>query len=271
MRIAFIGDIVGRVGRNMVKLHLPKIVKKYNIDIVIANYENASGGFGLTPANAKELFESGISVMTGGNHSFDKKELIPLIEENDNILRPLNFSKKAPGKGIKIVTIKGEKLAILNLMGSVFMPMSDNPFVIAEEKIEELQREGIKNIFIDFHAETTSEKRGLFELFKGKVGAICGTHTHIGTDDLIIENGTLYLSDIGKTGCRGIILGMDSKNVYKQFIQGIKVSFSVPKECKKIMQVLIFDIENGKTTDGFKIKIYDEKEDFISQKAFKEN
>lgn len=269
MRIGFIGDIVGSYGREMVKKHLPSLKKKYKIDIVVANYENASHGFGLTPKNAKELYDMGISVMTGGNHTWDKKDILPLLEKDDNILRPLNYPKTAPGKGIKIVEINREKLAIINLMGSVFMPMADNPFVIGVKMCQNLKKEGIKNIFIDFHAEATSEKRAIFELLKGEVGAIIGTHTHIGTDDLIIEKETLYLSDIGATGCRKGILGMDSSQVRRQFLDGVSIRFDIAKECdSKILQMLIFDLQDGKAVDGFKIKVYDDKEDFISQRVF---
>ena len=273
MRIAFIGDIVGRHGRDIVSWHLQNLKKKYKIDVAIANYENASHGFGLTPKNSRELFESGIDLMTGGNHTWDKKEIKALLEdENSLILRPLNYPKNAPGKGIKILEVGDEKLAILNFVGSAFMSMCDNPFIIAHDCVQKLQEDGIKNIFIDFHAEATSEKRAMFEILKGQISAICGTHTHVGTDDLVIEQNTLYLSDIGVTGCRDGILGMDSGNVKKQFLEGIKVRHDVPKDCpKKIMQMLIIDINDGKAIDGFKIKVYDKNEEIITQKAFIED
>ena len=272
MRIGFIGDIVGKNGRDIIDWHLKNIKKKYKIDVIIANYENASHGFGLTPKNSKELFESGINVMTGGNHTWDKKDIIPLLEEvNSSILRPINYPKTAPGDGLKILNVNGEKLAILNVMGSLFLPMVDNPFVITNNVVNDLNTKGIKNIFIDFHAEATSEKRAMFELLKGKVSAICGTHTHIGTDDLTIEKNTLYLSDIGATGCRNGILGMDSSNVRQQCLDGVKIKYDIAKECPKILQMLIVDLKNGEALNGFKIKIYDKNMDKITQRVTFEN
>ena len=267
MRIGFIGDIVGKHGRDIIAWHLKNLREKYKIDIIIANYENASHGFGLTPKNSKELFESGIDVMTGGNHTWDKKDIIPLLEEDNNfVLRPLNYPKTAPGEGLKILNVNGEKLAIINVMGSLFLPMVDNPFVAVNDVVQNLKNRGIKNIFIDFHAEATSEKRAMFELLKGQVSIICGTHTHIGTDDLTIEKNTLYLTDIGATGCRDGILGMDSSDVRRQCLDGIKIKYDIAKECPKILQMLIVDIDEGKAINGFKIKVYDKDKDKITQK-----
>ena len=204
MRIGFIGDIVGRPGRKIIKENLLKIKEEYNIDFIIANGENASHGFGLTVESAKELFKSGIDLLTGGNHSFDKKKDILALLETSNVLRPDNYPEGLIGSGIKICEIKTdesiEKLAVINLMGQYGMPMVENPFNWAKKLISKLQEEGIKNIFIDFHAEATSEKRIMLMMFKNQVSAICGTHTHVGTDDLQIFENTAYLTDIGLTG-----------------------------------------------------------------------
>ncbi len=256
MRIAFIGDIVGRPGRNMVATHLQNIRKEYKVDFVIANYENASHGFGVTPKNANELFGYGIDVMTGGNHSWDKKEVETLFGTHE-ILRPHNYPEGVAGTGCKVYEVAGEKLAVLNLMGYYAMPMSNNAFRCAQETVDALHKEGVNNIFIDFHAEATSEKRGMMMLLQGKVSAIIGTHTHVSTDDFQISHGTAYLTDIGLSGCRDNVIGMDSKVPLKQFLTGMKGHFDIPKSCKKILQIAVLDIHDAQCKSAFKLKYFD--------------
>lgn len=256
MKIGFIGDIVGEPGRKMIKTHLEKIRKEEGLDFVIANYENASHGFGLTQKNCDELFTYGIDVMTGGNHTWDKKEIIPYFDTRE-ILRPHNYPVEVPGTGCKVYEVCGEKLAVLNLMGHFSMPYVDNAFRCAKENVEMLYAQGIKNIFIDFHAEATSEKRAMLKLLEGEVSAIIGTHTHVSTDDFQITQGTAYLSDIGLTGCRDNVIGMDSKVPLKVFLTGLKGHFEIPKNCKKILQIAIIDIEDGKAKEAYKLKIFD--------------
>ena len=271
MRIGFIGDVVGKPARKMIKEHLQKIRDEYNIDFVIANTENASHGFGLNANNAMELFNSGIDLMTGGNHTWDKKkDIIPLFDTM-NILRPDNYPKGVVGTGIFKTEINGEKLAILNLMGIYCMPMTENCFRWADRVIDELLEDGYKNIFIDFHAEATSEKRAMFILLKDRISALVGTHTHIGTDDLTIENGCFYATDIGLTGCRDNIIGMDSKIPLEKFLTGIGGKYDVVDKCKKILQMVIIDIEDGICQDGFKIKVLDNNKPYISLKAINED
>jgi metallophosphoesterase (TIGR00282 family) len=253
MKIAFIGDIVGRPGRDMLKNYLTKIKEEYGVDFVIANYENASHGFGLTLKNCNELFSYGIDVMSGGNHTWDKKDIIPLFDTHE-LLRPHNYPDGTPGTGCKVYDVAGEKLAVLNLMGHYSMPYTDNAFRCAQKTVEELHEAGIKNIFIDFHAEATSEKRGMMMLLQGKVSAIIGTHTHVSTDDFQIANGTAYMTDIGLSGCRDNVIGMDAKVPLKQFLTGMKGHFDVPKKCKKILQIAIIDISDGKCASAFKLK-----------------
>ncbi len=269
MKIAFIGDIVGKPGREMVKKYLKDLKKEYNIDLVIANTENASHGFGLSIKNANELLSYGIDFMTGGNHIWDKKDIIPFLDTLP-IVRPLNYPKGVPGIGVKIIKLNNEEIAIINLMGHFTMPMVGNPFLSIKEEISRLQSIGIKNIFIDFHAEATSEKRALFCILKAKVSAICGTHTHIGTDDLMIDKGTFYVSDVGLSGCRDGVIGMDKEAPLKRFLTGLPSSFDIPKKCKKILQFVVLDIFDGKCLDGYKIKIYDDKDEISLQKAFLE-
>lgn len=266
MTIAFIGDIVGRPGRKIIKHNLQNLREKYNLDFVIANGENASHGFGLTVKNADELYKSGIDMITGGNHSWDKKQDMITLLNTKPILRPANYPEGVVGSGIKIVEINNQKLAIINLMGIVYMPQVLNPFTYAQDLISKLQDDNIKHIFIDFHAEVTAEKRVMMQIFQGQVSAICGTHTHIGTDDLEITKGTFYVTDVGLTGCRDNVIGMDSKVPIQKALTGMGGHFDVPNNCKSIMQIMIIDIDDdGKSIDGFKLKLYDNKEEVISK------
>ncbi|PIF04049.1 MAG: metallophosphoesterase [Arcobacter sp.] len=265
MRIAFIGDIVGRPGRRIIKENLKRLRVLHNIEFVIANGENASHGFGLTIENARELFNCGIDLITGGNHSWDKKKDMIALLESKPVLRPDNYPKEVPGSGVKIVEVAGKKLAIINLMGLYTMPQVLNPFTHVIDVVEKLEDENIKHIFIDFHAEVTSEKRVLMQILKGRVSAICGTHTHVGTDDQEITDGTYYVTDIGMTGCRDNVIGMESDIPIKKALTGIGGHFNVPNSCKSIMQIIIIDIdEHGVATDGFKIKLYDDKNEVLS-------
>ena len=272
MRIGFIGDIVGRPGRKIIKENLAKIKKEYEIDFVIANGENASHGFGLTVESAKELFKSGIDLITGGNHSFDKKKDILALLETQNVLRPDNYPEGLIGSGLRVCEVETssgvEKLAVLNLMGQYGMPMVENPFNWAKKVVSKLHEDGIKNIFIDFHAEATSEKRIMLMMFKNQVSAICGTHTHVGTDDLQIYENTAYLSDIGLTGCRDNVIGMESKIPIQKVTTGIGGHFEVPNSCKSILQMMIVDIEDGKAASCFKIKKYCNNSKLFITEAF---
>ena len=267
MRVLYFADIVGRPGRNIFKEHIKDIKKDFSIDFVVANVENASHGFGITKKNAKELFLHDIDVMTGGNHSFDKKEIVDMMDEFP-ILRPLNYPKVAPGRGVGVYKVMDEKIAVLNLMGYYGMPMVDNPFTRIKEEVKKLKDDGVKNIFIDFHAEATSEKRALFAMLKGEVSVIVGSHTHVGSDDLVVEDGTFYVSDVGLTGCRDNVIGMDIKEPLDRFLIGVSSKFDVPNRCKKILQAVVVDIKKGRVIEAFKIKAYDEEKVFISQEAF---
>jgi metallophosphoesterase (TIGR00282 family) len=267
MKILFIGDIVGKPGRQMVKHHLPIIKVKYEIDFVIANYENASHGFGLTTKNYKELKNSGIDVMTGGNHTFDKrKEIIEVLKSDESVLRPCSYFE-AEGKCVYKAEINNEKIAIINLMGIFSMPYGRNPFIDAKEIVENLINEGYRNIFIDFHAEATAEKQAMFMMLKEKISAIIGTHTHVGTDDLEINQGCCYLTDIGLTGCRDNVIGMKEDVPIKRFLTGLGGHYDVPDNCKKLFQAVVVDIQEGNSVEAFKLKAYDFEEAFISQEA----
>ena len=274
MRIAFIGDIVGRPGRKIIKENLAKIKKEYEIDYVIANGENASHGFGLTTTSCSELLKAGIDIITGGNHSFDKKKDMMVLLETANVLRPDNYPEGLVGSGMKVCDVQTangiEKLAVINLMGQFAMPTVENPFNWAKKLVSKLQEEEIKNIFIDFHGEATSEKRVMLMMFKNQVSGICGTHTHVGTDDLQIFENTAYLTDIGLTGCRDNVIGMDSKIPIQKATTGIGGHFEVPNSCKSILQMMVIDIEEGKAQSAFKIKKYCNNPKLFISEAFVE-
>lgn len=265
LTVACIGDIVGRPGRAMIKQHLPRLKADYGIDFVVANYENASHGFGLTAKSADELLQSGIDVMTGGNHSLDKKEIISLFEHLP-ILRPHNYPEAMPGKGMGLYHVGEYRIGVLNLMGHFSMPMVDNPFVCAQRSVASLLREGATHIVVDMHAEATSEKRALLMMLKGRVGVIFGTHTHVGTDDLQIDAQTGYVSDVGLSGCRDNVIGMESKIPLQRFLTGVPGHFSVPNTCKKIFQTALFDLdEKGRCVAAKKIRVFDDGREFVSE------
>ncbi|MDR3346941.1 MAG: YmdB family metallophosphoesterase [Campylobacteraceae bacterium] len=268
MKIGFIGDVVGRPGRGMIEAHLRLLRDEFGIDFVVANTENASHGFGLTIKNAHELFGMGIDAMSGGNHTWDRKELEEVLDDLP-ILRPYNLPLGVVGRGALVFDVKGEKLGVINLMGHFSMPMCDNPFVSVKEAVAHVKEQGAQNIFIDFHAESTSEKAALFAMLKGEISALIGTHTHVGTDDMSIDKGTLFLSDVGLSGCRDGVIGVDKEAPLKRFLTGLPAAFEIPSKCKKVFQMAIFTLEGGKCSDAFKIKIFESGERFI-QKAYHE-
>jgi len=263
VKIAFIGDIVGKPGRQIVGRHLKELREKYALDFVIANYENASHGYGLTEKNCRELLEYGIDMMSGGNHSFDKKEIFSLFDRYP-LIRPLNYPCETPGEGIFRMSVCGKELAVINLMGHYTMPMTDNPFTKIMEAVESLEKEGIRHIVIDMHAEASSEKQALFHLLKRRVSAILGTHTHVGTDDLMISEGCCYVTDVGLTGCRDGVIGMEPSIPVKRFLTGIGSHFDVPDRCKSILQVVIFELdEKGRCTGAEKRRVFDDGRTFL--------
>jgi len=258
LKIGFIGDIVGKPGRLIIKRHLKRLREEHFLDLVIANSENASHGFGLTAKNCEELLGYGIDVMTGGNHSFDKKEIFELFETHP-VIRPMNYPLSAPGKGIYFADVNGIKVAVLNLMGHYTMPMVDNPFTMISGVVASLKAEGITHIVLDMHAEASSEKNALLHIVGEEVSAILGTHTHIGTDDLQVIGGCCYVTDVGLTGCRDGVIGMDKAVPLKRFLSGLGGHHNIPNECQAIFQMVVFEMnEQGRCIGAEKIKIYDD-------------
>jgi hypothetical protein len=230
MRLLFIGDIVGKTGRHTAKTLLPSVTGKYKIDLVVANGENAAGGFGITDKLVSELFGFGVHVITTGNHVWDKKEFIPHISKEDRVLRPLNYPPGVPGFGSLIYTIRDNiKVAIVNLSGRVFMTNIDCPFRVGKEIVEKLHAE-TKIIIIDFHAEATSEKIAFAHYMDGKVSAVIGTHTHVQTaDDKILPGGTAYITDVGMTGPSDSVIGIDKEQIIQRFLTNMPMRFETAK------------------------------------------
>ncbi|MGB9823058.1 MULTISPECIES: TIGR00282 family metallophosphoesterase [Thermodesulfovibrio] len=240
LNVLFIGDIVGKSGRQIVKAILPGLVEQYKIEFVIANGENAAGGFGITENVAQELFSYGIDLITTGNHVWDKKESIPYIAKEAKILRPLNYPAGIPGFGsIVTKTKKNNIIAVINVLGRVFMNLLDCPFRTTEEEIKRI-REQTKFIFIDFHAEATSEKIAFAYYFDGQVSAIIGTHTHVQTaDERILPRGTAYITDVGMTGPEDSVIGFKKEEVIEKFLTQMPKKFDVPSTASIFSAVVI--------------------------------
>jgi metallophosphoesterase (TIGR00282 family) len=233
---------VGSPGREILSKHLSLAREQHHVDAVIANGENAAGGFGLTEATADDMFAAGVDFITSGNHIWDKREFRAHLDETDRIIRPANYPPGSPGRGSGIFTIDGVKIGVLNLMGRVFMPTVDDPFRIGAELVAGL-REQTPIIIVDVHAEATSEKMALGRFFDGKVSLVFGTHTHVQTsDETIFGGGTAYLTDVGMTGPSDGIIGMETKTVIDRFTSAVAERFSVEKAgtrqfCAAVVQI----------------------------------
>ena len=233
IKILFLGDITGRQGRNAVKAFLASSENKY--DFVIANIENASHGFGLTKKNYDDLLISGINCMTSGNHIWDKKDIYEYIDESQELVRPINYPSGTHGKGSQIFTVNGEKIGVINILGRVFMPPIDSPWQIASDEIQRLKEEGVKHIFIDFHAEATAEKicfaKYIAEEFNTPQNAIIkgffGTHTHVQTADEQIINGMAYITDAGFCGATDGVIGMEFTTSLKRLSTSLPERYEV--------------------------------------------
>jgi len=244
MKVLFIGDIVGKTGRSAVKALLPSVVNKYKIELVVANGENAAGGFGITDKIADELFAYGVHVITTGNHVWDKKEFIPQISKIDRVLRPLNYPPGVPGYGsVLYSTNSGRKVGVINLSGRVFMANIDCPFRTGKEEVNKM-REHTNLIIIDFHAEATSEKIAFGYFMDGKVSAIVGTHTHVQTaDEKILPGGTAYLTDVGMTGPALSVIGIDVDQIIHRFLTNMPMRFETARG-EGILSAMVIEIDD---------------------------
>ncbi|MBI3047323.1 MAG: TIGR00282 family metallophosphoesterase [Acidobacteria bacterium] len=226
MNILFIGDIVGRPGRELVRKGLRALVEHHSVDLVIANVENAAAGFGLTKDLGDAILESGVDVMTSGNHIWDKKEVLEYIPLEPRLLRPANYPAGVPGRGTYVAqTGDGRAVGVINVMGRVFMMHIDDPFMVVLREIEAI-RHRARVIIVDFHAEATSEKTAMGWHLDGKVTAVIGTHTHVQTaDERVLPNGTAYLTDAGMTGPHDSIIGMEKEPTLARFLTAMPVKF----------------------------------------------
>jgi len=245
MLILSVGDIVGRPGRRAIQRLLPDLRRQYRLDLVIANAENAAGGIGLTPATAKELLDAGVDVLTSGNHIWAEKEIIPYLDGEMPILRPLNYPPRVPGRGYII----NNQAMIVNLIGRTFMGNSDCPFRAMDKLLAEVKPKP-PVIMVDFHAEATSEKVALGRYLDGRVSAVLGTHTHVGTIDAqLLSRGTAYVTDIGMTGPSDSIIGDDVDAVIQRFLTMLPHRLSVGKGKAILNAILVgVDEDSGKAT-----------------------
>jgi hypothetical protein len=251
MRILFIGDIVGRPGRELIRQGLGGLADHHGIDLVIANVENAAAGFGITREIGDQLLEWGVDVMTSGNHIWDKKEALDYIGAESRLLRPANYPAGAPGNGSYLARSRdGQTVGVINVMGRVFMPLVDDPFAVALQEIDALQSRA-RLIFVDFHGEATSEKIAMGWHLDGKVTAVVGTHTHVQTaDERILPKGTAYLTDVGMTGPHDSIIGVEIDAALGKFRTGLPARFDTATGNPRLNAVIIeADGHTGRATD----------------------
>lgn len=240
VKLLFIGDIVGRAGRRTLVEHLDRLIDRHLVDLVVANGENAAAGYGLTATVLRELFDSGVDVVTTGNHIWDKKEIMPVLEKEPRLLRPANYPPGLPGHGSGIYeTAAGIKVGVLNLEGRVFMKNLDCPFRAADTLVAEL-KQITPIILVDFHAEATSEKQALGFYLDGRVSAVIGTHTHVQTaDERIFTGGTGYLTDVGMSGSQDAIIGNQKESAMDRFLTQLPVRLEVAKNDPQLSAVLL--------------------------------
>ena len=255
MRVLFIGDIVGSPGRQIVRDRLADIVSQRQIDLVIANGENSASGFGITPRLAEELLKMGIDVLTGGNHSWDRKEILEFMPHESRLLRPANFPEGNVGSGLYAGTARnGMKYAVLNLQGRVFMTPIDDPFRKADSELARLP-EDVAFVLVDMHAETTSEKLAMGWYLDGRVTAIVGTHTHVATaDEHVLPGGTAFITDVGMSGPHGGVIGMDRDGIIKKFLNGLPTRFEVASGDVQMNCVLIETDDEGQRNSAGRLR-----------------
>lgn len=243
MKLLFIGDIVGSPGREMVTEYLPKLKEKYRPQVTIVNGENAAGGKGITEKIYKQFLQLGIQAITMGNHTWNKKEIMEFIDDAAYLIRPANFPENNPGKGIIYLNVNDVEIAIINLQGRTYLEPHDDPFRKGDELITEAKKR-TNVIFIDFHAEATSEKQAFAWYVDGRVSAVVGTHTHTQTaDERILPNGTAYITDVGMTGSYDGILGVERESVINRFLTNMPVRFEVEKKGRRQLNGCVIQID----------------------------
>ena len=249
-RLLFVGDVVGRPGRELVTRGLKAIVSAHRIDCAIVNVENSAAGFGVTPEIANEFLDAGVHVMTGGNHTFDKKEIMPFFAQESRLLRPANLPAGAPGAGHYVArATNGVNVGVINLMGRVFMHAIDDPFRVALTEIEKVKKDATI-VFVDFHAEATSEKVAMGWHLDGRATAVVGTHTHVQTaDERLLLQGTAYITDVGMTGPHDGVIGVERQAIVTRFLTGMPQRFETARENPKLHGVIVeADERTGRAT-----------------------
>ncbi len=258
MRILFIGDIVGQPGRQMVARHLPALVANQAVDLVLANAENAAGGFGITPAVGEELFRMGIDLLTSGNHVWDKKEGEAYLAKESRVLRPANYPEEVPGSGVYVLRKADRSLGVVNLQGRAFLPSIDCPFKTADREIAGL-RQVTDTILVDFHAEATAEKQAFGWYVAGRVSAVIGTHTHVQTaDERVLSGGTAYLTDVGMTGPRDSVIGIRPDDAIRRFITQTPKKFNLAEGAGQLSAVVLDIADDGRARSIRRLQIHDE-------------
>jgi metallophosphoesterase (TIGR00282 family) len=239
-RLLFIGDIVGKPGRELVKRGLAALTDYHQIDLVIANAENSAAGFGITREIGDQLLDLGVDVMTSGNHILDKREAIDYIGAESRLLRPANFPTGVPGNGSYVARARnGTSVGVINVMGRVFMLNIDDPFAVVMRELEAI-RQRTRVVFVDFHAEATSEKIAMGWHLDGKVTAMVGTHTHVQTaDDRILPKGTAYLTDVGMTGPHDSVIGVEVQAALSRFLTGMPARFETATGNPRLNAVIV--------------------------------
>ncbi|SYZ73197.1 conserved hypothetical protein [Candidatus Zixiibacteriota bacterium] len=239
IKVLFFADVVGKPGRFILSQMCKSLKERFTADYVIANIENAAGGFGITPEMSRKIFTYGVDCQTSGNHIWDRQDIFKYLDEQPKLLRPANYPPGVPGAGYLIDDINGVKIGVLNLMGRTYMKEIDCPFRTADREVRRM-RESTEIIIIDFHAEVTSEKQALAYYLDGKVSAIIGTHTHVQTaDETVSERGTAFISDVGMTGPHDSIIGMEKTPSLERFLTGMPRRFACATDDLKISGAVV--------------------------------
>ena len=242
MNILVLGDVVSESGCNFVRKRLPALKRLYGVDLCVANAENSAKGNGVTPDSARFLFSSGVDALTLGNHAFRRKEVYCFLDENEAIVRPFNYPAGAPGRGVVVLDLGRVRVAVVNLMGTMYLDALDNPFNAAEEALK--QTGDAKIVLVDFHAEATSEKRAMGFFLDGRVSALFGTHTHVQTSDAqVLSGGTGYITDLGMCGVKDSILGVKKEPVLEKFQTLMPARFDTAEGGDCVLEGCLFDID----------------------------
>jgi hypothetical protein len=256
MHILMVGDVYGEPGRAALQQLLPGLKEAHRIDLTVVNVENAAGGFGVTPQLCRGFLELGVDVMTSGNHIWDRKEIVGYIAKEPLLLRPANFPAGTPGAGAVTVKVGPHRVAVVNLMGRVFMSPLDCPFQKADQLVAELRRE-TPVILVDMHAEATSETMAMGWYLDGRVSAVVGTHRHVQTaDERILPRGTAYITDVGMTGPVNSVIGVDTELILQRFLTQMPVRFEPARGPAVLHGVVItVDPETGRASDIRRLRV----------------